>query len=50
MDDIVLGYIASVLEELGEDQEFDVDDFAEIMVAYIPGFDTVSRYLHLTHL
>jgi len=50
VDDIVLGYIASVLEELGEDQEFDVDDFAEIMAAYIPGFDTVSRYLHLTHL
>lgn len=43
VDDIVLGYIASVLEELGEDQEFDVDDFAEIMAAYIPGFDTVSR-------
>lgn len=37
MDDIVLGYIASVLEELREDQEFDVDDFAEIMAAYIPG-------------
>jgi len=50
VDDIVLGYIASVLEKLGEDQEFDVDDFAEIMAAYIPGFDTVSRYLHLTHL
>jgi len=48
VDDIVLGYIVNVLEQLGEDQEFDVDDFVEIMAAYIPGFDTVSRYLHLT--
>ena len=50
MDDIALGYIVSVLEQLGEDQEFDADDFPEIMAAYIPGFDTISRYLHLSHL
>ena len=39
-----------MLEQIGEDEEFGVDDFAEIMAAYIPGFDTVSRYLYLTHL
>lgn len=50
VDDIVLSYIVNVLEQIGEDQEFGVDDFAEIMAAYIPGFDTVSRYLYLTHL
>lgn len=44
VDDIVLGYIESVLEQLGEDEEFDVDEFAEIMAAYIPGFDAVNRY------
>ena len=50
VDDIVLSYIVNVLEQIGEDEEFGVDDFAEIMAAYIPGFDTVSRYLYLTHL
>lgn len=43
VDEIVLGYIVSVLEQLGEDQEFDVNDFVEMMAAYIPRFDTVSR-------
>ncbi|PFX28090.1 CUE domain-containing protein 2 [Stylophora pistillata] len=43
VDDIVLCYIVNVLEQLGEDEEFDVDEFAEIMAAYIPGFDAVNR-------
>lgn len=43
VDDIVLGYIVNVLEQLGEDDEFDVDDFSEIMTAYIPEFDEVNR-------
>lgn len=45
VDDIVLGYIVNVLEQLGEDDEFDVDDFSEIMTAYIPEFDEVNRCL-----
>ena len=45
VDDILLGYIVNVLEQLGEDEEFDVDEFADIMAAYIPGFDEVNRYL-----
>ena len=45
VDDIVLGYIVSVLEQLGEAEQFDVDEFAEIMAAYIPGFDTVNKYV-----
>lgn len=51
VDDIVLGYIVNVLEQLGEDDEFDVDDFSEIMTAYIPEFDEVNRCLVviLTH-
>lgn len=48
VDDIVLGYIVSVLEQLGEDEQFDVDEFAEIMAAYIPGFDTVNKYVQCT--
>lgn len=47
VDDIVLGYIVSVLEQLGEDEEFDVDEFVEIMAAYIPGFDTVNRCIYI---
>ena len=50
MDEIVLSYIVNVLEQLGEDQEFDVNDFVEMMAAYIPRFDTVPRYLHSTRL
>ena len=42
IDDIVLGYIVSVLEQLGEDEQFDEEEFAEIMDAYIPGFDTIN--------
>lgn len=43
IDEIVLGYITSVLEQLGEDEQFDVDEFAEIMAAYIPGFDSLTK-------
>lgn len=43
IDEIVLGYIANVLEQLGEDEQFDVDEFAEIMAAYIPGFDSLAK-------
>lgn len=43
IDEIVLGYITNVLEQLGEDEQFDVDEFAEIMAAYIPGFDSLTK-------
>lgn len=43
IDEIVLGYIANVLEQLGEDEQFDVDEFTEIMAAYIPGFDSLTK-------
>ena len=44
-----------MLEQLGEDEQFDVDEFAEIMAAYIPGFDTVNKYVtvysvHTVHI
>lgn len=42
IDDIVLNYLISILEELGnssvEDEVFDVDQFTEMMEAYLPGF------------
>lgn len=42
IDDIVLSYMISILEELGnssvEDEVFDVDQFTEMMEAYLPGF------------
>lgn len=43
IDEIVLGYITNVLEQLREDEQFDVDEFAEIMAAYIPGFDSLTK-------
>lgn len=43
IDEIVLGYISNVLEQLREDEQFDVDEFAEIMAAYIPGFDSLTK-------
>ena len=42
IDDIVLGYIVSVLEQIG-DEQFDVEEFADIMALHIPGFDTLNR-------
>lgn len=42
VDDIVLSYVVSILEELGSEtpsaETFDVADFMEMMEAYIPGF------------
>ena len=37
--------MANVLEQLGEDEQFDVDEFAEIMAAYIPGFDSLTKWV-----
>lgn len=42
IDDIVLGYIVSVLEQIG-DEQFDVEEFADIMALHIPCFDTLNR-------
>lgn len=42
IDEIVLSYMISILEELGnnaaDDDIFDVDQFTEMMEAYLPGF------------
>ena len=46
MDDIVLGYIVEVLSNLGEeDSSFDVDQFSEMIAAYVPEFAEVDRYV-----
>ena len=46
MDDIVLGYIVDVLSNLGEeDSSFDVDQFSEMIAAYVPEFAEVDRYV-----
>ena len=45
MDAIVLGYIVEVLSSLGdEDSSFDVDQFSEMIGAYVPEFAEVDRY------
>ncbi|XP_038048984.1 CUE domain-containing protein 2-A-like isoform X2 [Patiria miniata] len=42
IDDIVLNYVVGVLEDVGNDDEFDVGDFVEMMEAYIPGFKDIT--------
>ncbi|XP_078055802.1 CUE domain-containing protein 2-A-like [Mustelus asterias] len=46
MDEVILSYITGVLEELGSpdssEDSFDVEMFAEMMAAYIPGFADIS--------
>lgn len=48
IDDIVLSYVISILEDLGDDsnaeENIDVDQFAEMMEAYIPGFGNIDRF------
>jgi len=47
VDDVVLQYMVSILEELGNsaasDDLFDVEQFTEMMEAYLPGFQAVDR-------
>lgn len=45
VDEIVMSYIIGVLESLegpNEQEEFDVNEFAEMMSAYIPAFSTIN--------
>lgn len=47
IDDIVLSYVISTLEVLGDNENdrdcIDVDQFVEVMDAYIPGFANIDR-------
>ncbi|XP_022291004.1 CUE domain-containing protein 2-B-like [Crassostrea virginica] len=46
IDEIVLSYVISILEDLGDDrnaeENIDVDQFVEMMDAYIPGFESID--------
>jgi hypothetical protein len=46
IDDIVLNYMISILEDLGSpdatEESFDVDSFSEMMDAYLPGFCNIQ--------
>lgn len=46
IDEIVLSYVISILEDLGDDKNaednIDVDQFTEMMDAYIPGFCNID--------
>ncbi|XP_076016421.1 CUE domain-containing protein 2 [Genypterus blacodes] len=46
LDDVLLSYITGVLEDLGSqetvEENFDVEDFAEMLEAYIPGFAEID--------
>jgi len=47
IDDVLLSYMISILEELGNsdssEELFDVDQFTEMMDAYLPGFQALDR-------
>ncbi|XP_048578347.1 CUE domain-containing protein 2-A-like [Nematostella vectensis] len=43
LDDILLMYVTGVLGQLVEDESFDVDEFIEMMNAYVPGFQEIPR-------
>lgn len=46
VDEIVLNYCVSILEELGENQdhdEFDVEGFCEMMQAFVQEFETIPQ-------
>ncbi|XP_034407795.1 CUE domain-containing protein 2 [Cyclopterus lumpus] len=46
LDDVLLSYITGVLEDLGSqmsaEENFDVEDFVEMLEAYIPGFAEID--------
>ncbi|KAL0809284.1 hypothetical protein ABMA28_011501 [Loxostege sticticalis] len=42
IDDIVLSYVISILEEASQDPCFDVEGFVEMMAAYIPEFARID--------
>ena len=47
VDDVVLEYMVSILQELEDSAAsadlFDVEEFTEMMEAYLPGFQAVDR-------
>ena len=47
LDEVLLSYITGVLEDLGSqesvEENFDVEVFAEMLEAYIPGFAEIDR-------
>ncbi|XP_049883901.1 CUE domain-containing protein 2 [Pectinophora gossypiella] len=42
IDDIVLSYVISILEEASQDPCFDVEGFIEMMSAYVPEFSNID--------
>jgi len=50
LDEIVLNYVATVLESLATESgkledSFDVEEFCEMLSAYFPGFESISHAL-----
>lgn len=48
LDEIVLNYIATVLESLAEESvdlrdTFDAEEFCEMLAAYFPGFESIPH-------
>ncbi|XP_065182782.1 CUE domain-containing protein 2-like [Sycon ciliatum] len=46
IEDVLLTYVTGILDGIasGEpEDDFDVDEFADVMAAYLPGFDSIDR-------
>ena len=48
IDDVLVSYIAGILDGVSQAEsgdDFDVDEFADVMSAYVPGFEAINRPL-----
>ncbi len=47
VDEVVLTYLLSILDDLGDtsnaEENVDAEHFCEMMAAYVPGFEKISR-------
>ncbi|XP_044764134.1 CUE domain-containing protein 2 [Coccinella septempunctata] len=43
IDDIILSYAVAILEDIGDDPNFDVEEFCEMMSAYFPEFESINH-------
>lgn len=45
VDEIVLSYVVSILEEASQDEAYEVEEFMDMMSAYFPKFSNIKKEL-----
>ena len=43
-DEVVVSYVIGVLETLDDKECFSLEEFIEVMAAYVPGFEMIDRW------